>query len=100
MTATMINVNSDYGSFTESATGYTANLTELGSSAVESVSLCDDTLTVVFRHSHDSTAYTYNATPEAKETLYKELVNVLSDREGSLGVVINQLIRQNKIQLI
>lgn len=101
MTATLTTVNQTYGSYTENATGYTATFTEVGSGALESISLDNDTLTVVFRSGNSGApAYTYNATPEALAPLYNEIVNVLQEGEGSIGRVFNQLVRENKIQLI
>jgi len=101
MPATLTNVNATYGSYTENATGYTATFTEVGSSALESISLDNDTLTVVFRSGNKGTpAYTYNATPEDLGPLYNEIVNVLQEGEGSIGRVFNQLVRDNKIQMI
>lgn len=98
MSTTLTKVNADLGSYTENATGYTATFTEAGSSAIESINLNNDTLSVVFRN--NNTTYTYNATVDALEPLYSEVVNVLQEGDGSIGRVFNRLVRDNKIQLI
>lgn len=90
-------VNPAYGSYTENATGYTVTFTENGSSAIEAITLNNDTLSVMFRN---STPYVYNVTTEALEPLYTEVVNVLQEGEGSIGRLFNRLVRENKIQLI
>ena len=101
MATTLNQVNPVYGSYTESATGFTATFTEVGSSAIESISLEKDNLSVVFRNNNaGSTAYVYNAPSTAVETLYDEIVNVLQEGEGSVGKVFNGLVRENKIQLL
>ena len=100
MTITLNKVNPAYGSYTENATGYTATFTEAGSSAIQSITLNNDNISVVFRNNRNTTAYDYNATQEALEPLYTEVVNVLQEGEGSIGRVFNQLVRDNKIQLI
>jgi hypothetical protein len=94
----MNKVNPAYGSYTENATGYTATFTEVGSSAVESIALNNDTISVVFHN--NKTEYNYNVTAEALEPLYAEVVNVLQEGEGSIGRVFNRLVNDNKIQLI
>lgn len=100
-TNTLTKVDPTYGIYTENATGYTATFTEVGSNALESISLDNDTLTVVFRSGNSGApAYTYNITSEALGPLYNEIVNVLQEGEGSIGKVFNQLVRDNKIQLI
>ena len=101
MATTLNQVNPVYGSYTESVTGFTATFTEVGSSAIESISLEKDNLSVVFRNNNaGSTAYVYNAPSTAVETLYDEIVNVLQEGEGSVGKVFNRLVRENKIQLL
>ena len=101
MTTMLTKVNAIFGSYTESATGYTVNFTETGSRAIQTLSLDNDTVSVVFRNSrNDNTPYVYNATPEALEPLYAEVVNVLQEGEGSIGRVFNRLVNDNKIQLI
>lgn len=98
MATTLNQVNPVYGSYTESITGFTATFTEVGSTAIESISLEKDNLSVVFRN--NNAAYVYNAPSAAVETLYNEIVNVLQEGEGSVGKVFNQLVRENKIQLL
>ena len=101
MATTLNRVNPVYGSYTENMTGFTATFTEVGSTAIESISLEKDNLSVVFRNNNaGSAAYVYNAPSTAVETLYNEIVNVLQEGEGSVGKVFNQLVRENKIQLL
>ena len=100
MTATMTTVNQTFGSFMENADGYSATFTQLGSDAIAAINVNGDTLTVNFRHSNNTSEYTYNAPASAVSALYDEVVSVLCNGEGSVGRIVNQMIRTNKIQLI
>lgn len=78
---------------------FIASFTEEGSSAVQTVSYLNDLLNVVFRKS-PSMEYSYAISESDRLDLLEEVEATLIEGEGSVGRMIQSLIRTNKVQLV
>jgi hypothetical protein len=77
---------------------FEATFTPEGSSAISAMSYNGDTLSVTFRGRED--AYEYMLSDEALGDIIDELYATLVDAEGSVGSLVNRMIRNNQLKLV
>lgn len=78
---------------------FQATFTEEGSTPIQSMSYMNDLLTVVFR-SNPGTEYQYIVPVDTLTQIIDEVRSTLVEGEGSVGRLINSLIRSNTLQLV
>jgi hypothetical protein len=77
---------------------FNATFTPEGSTAISAISYDGNNLNVTFRG--NDTVYEYMLSEEALGDIVDELYATLVDAEGSMGSLINQMLRSNKLQLV
>lgn len=78
---------------------FAATFTEQGSSSIATMSYDGSMLNVTFR-TNPQTEYSYNVPEGTLVTIREEVNATLIDGEGSVGKLMNSLIRNQSIQLI
>lgn len=78
---------------------FSATFTEMGSSSIMTMSYDGSMLSVTFR-SKPQMDYNYTVNSEALSQIRNEVESTLIEAEGSVGGLMNTLIRGNLIQLI
>lgn len=77
---------------------FNATFTPEGSSAINSMSYDGTNLSVIFRGK--DTVYEYMLSEDSLADVIDELYATLVDGEGSVGSLINSMIRKNQLQLV
>lgn len=93
-------VTTNRGTFTPQGYSWGAQFTEEGSGAIRFISYNEEEQNLSVEFSTSNVVYNYVPLNDSAEQLRKEALSVIQDNQGSIGTLLNQLLRNNQLQLL